>query len=125
MSNHGTQRARRGRFQSSIAPKDDRNQPSFGGVFGFVGVPILDRPERRSQSDLLSSLGLSGLVPILDRPERRSQFSTIAQGVSALKFQSSIAPKDDRNPEVSPGKVIILEFQSSIAPKDDRNFIYL
>jgi hypothetical protein len=60
-------------FQSSIAPKDDRNLRANPEACLQVIVPILDRPEGRPQ------LG-----------EERVLFID-------LGFQSSIAPKDDRN----------------------------
>ena len=64
------------KFQSSIAPKDDRN---------------LDQLDRESEA-------IAALVSILDRPEGRSQpfHCPIWQSLRTL-FQSSIAPKDDRN----------------------------
>ena len=59
-------------FQSSIVPKNDRN---------LARVVQKDMPE----------------VPILDRPEERSQSSGDWVGVRRAVFQSSIVPKNDRN----------------------------
>ena len=86
-------------FQSSIAPKDDRNPPPGPNpIFPYV--------------------------PILDRPERRSQYQSRKSRLSPQSFQSSIAPKDDRNtPRLGQCQSNCL-FQSSIAPKDDRNLIW-
>ena len=83
-------------FQSSIAPKNDRNAQAVTiGASG--GVPILDRPEERSQSYFYVNDDWS-LVPILDRPEERSQLSEHRSGFQPnCLFQSSIAPKNDRN----------------------------
>ena len=135
-------------------------------------VPILDRPEERSQwaclgraiGRFLSSNPRSSRrtiaisravhvrcfgwrVPILDRPEERSQCFVDCSFTKRFGFQSSIVPKNDRNPirqkqYDKPDKVPILDrpeersqsdllsmpmnaedmFQSSIVPKNDRNF---
>ena len=85
------------RFQSSIAPKNDRNDifsqiphrsrkrsnprsPRRTIAIRFCArspsardVPILDRPEERSQLISLGSRRNQQNVPILDRPEERSQ----------------------------------------------------
>ena len=46
-----------------------------GGRYCLNLVPILDRPEERSQSRIMYELDLWELdVPILDRPEERSQY---------------------------------------------------
>ena len=63
-------------FQSSIAPKNDRNIADLHAGWDSCGVPILDRPEERSQS-LLAVEALEVVVPILDRPEERSQFDQL------------------------------------------------
>ena len=62
-----------------------------------VEVPILDRPEERSQFKEMIQLGKTDQVPILDRPEERSQSADRAYLPSHPVFQSSIAPKNDRN----------------------------
>ena len=68
----GSQLQRGLSFQSSIAPKNDRNH-LLGPTDYLLKVPILDRPEERSQYHVASS-GADGVsVPILDRPEERSQ----------------------------------------------------
>ena len=62
------------------------------------GVPILDRPEERPQWDSGVVPLIFDTVPILDRPEERPQFDRF--GVTEFQritFQSSIAPKSDRN----------------------------
>ena len=59
-------------------------------------------------------------VPILDRPEERSQYDPRIPIDRATVFQSSIAPKNDRNLQGVWG-FHLLRFQSSIAPKNDRN----
>ena len=87
-------------------------------------VPILDRPEERSQSIINSSRYCRVGVPILDRPEERSQFpSCHGAGKTFLcaVFQSSIAPKNDRNHVKGQRPTMLSKFQSSIAPKNDRN----
>ena len=82
-------------FQSSIAPKNDRNYTArVGGR--RVMVPILDRPEERSQSGATVTY-MFDRVPILDRPEERSQSSAMPDRTALVGFQSSIAPKNDRN----------------------------
>ena len=87
-------------FQSSIAPKSDRNLRSIDTFSDFVGgsnprsprrataiksspekvsvgmVPILDRPEERPQLEVVYAEVSKG-VPILDRPEERPQFNTL------------------------------------------------
>ena len=85
-------------FQSSIAPKGNRNPRRLLKSCASRTVPILDRPERQSQSptqpqpptdpcEFQSSIAPKGnrnsiksstipaalFVPILDRPERQSQ----------------------------------------------------
>ena len=67
---------------------------------------------------------LQRLVPILDRPERRSQSPIPTPAPQPISFQSSIAPKDDRNMSLTMTAHMTL-FQSSIAPKDDRNLLRL
>ncbi len=61
-------------------------------------------------------------VPILDRPEGRPQLEASCLDCGVL-FQSSIAPKDDRNGTAVRTCSNFLGFQSSIAPKDDRNLV--
>ena len=60
-------------------------------------------------------------VPILDRPEERSQFKQVLESDVLGLFQSSIAPKNDRNCHCRMDLRAIPQFQSSIAPKNDRN----
>ena len=86
-------------FQSSIAPKSDRNVTTITAIipttigsnprsprraiailFNACGpqsfsVPILDRPEERSQSSAAPKAHRAAQVPILDRPEERSQYA--------------------------------------------------
>ena len=59
-------------FQSSIAPKNDRNRNRRRHQQHDL-VPILDRPEERSQSVGQMGKDSDNNVPILDRPEERSQ----------------------------------------------------
>ena len=61
-------------------------------------VSILDRPEGRPQQlDILTG-SIPNLVSILDRPEGRPQQANFDREKQEIdKFQSSIAPKDDRN----------------------------
>ena len=139
----GSQLQRGLSFQSSIAPKNDRNH-LLGPTDYLLKVPILDRPEERSQYHVASS-GADGVsVPILDRPEERSQSGhsegpqptegsnprsprrTIAITVEQTRLAASLGS----NPR-SPRRTIAIatpppsdpenEFQSSIAPKNDRN----
>ena len=158
-----------------------------------TSVPILDRPEERSQFWMGYAAAVQDDVPILDRPEERSQSPrftpwtrprssnprsprrtiaiyligvrryihsssnprsprrTIAIGgyfttslcftgsnprsprrtiaiaclpgfrSQVVRFQSSIAPKNDRNQGRRSDLLSSLQFQSSIAPKNDRN----
>ena len=61
-------------------------------------VPILDRPEGRPQLFANGGEVNNTAVPILDRPEGRPQLRLVKAFKCALcGFQSSIAPKDDRN----------------------------
>ena len=64
------------------------------------------------------------LVPILDRPEERSQ-SNYRLGGSVITRSSN--PRSPRRTIairlIFPRSLIILSFQSSIAPKNDRNSI--
>ena len=60
-------------FQSSIAPKDDRNAIVARLWLSRTGVPILDRPEGRPQPSQVLQTAQSQAVPILDRPEGRPQ----------------------------------------------------
>ena len=64
---------RPGWFQSSIAPKNDRNSLKVKASSMTYLVPILDRPEERSQLPGKEFVTAPRLVPILDRPEERSQ----------------------------------------------------
>ena len=115
-------------------------------VTNKVSVPILDRPEGRPQPETTST-PTPGTVPILDRPEGRPQHASLIWQMGSLSsnprsprratatrypphpalrptlFQSSIAPKGDRNglPSSLPTEDFL--FQSSIAPKGDRNLI--
>ena len=86
-------------------------------------VPILDRPERRSQSFLACNTVQSTYVPILDRPERRSQY--VSQRLSVASHGSN--PRSPRK-TIAIGKFVSArkqcKFQSSIAPKDDRNRVF-
>ena len=59
-------------FQSSIAPKGDRNQQQSQQSHP-PKVPILDRPEGRPQLTSAEHLQAAQPVPILDRPEGRPQ----------------------------------------------------
>ena len=85
-------------FQSSIAPKDDRNWVIDFGRLGLI-VPILDRPERRSQSFPTSDR--RSTVPQSSNPRSPRKTIAISEnmaiGGDGFTFQSSIAPKDDRN----------------------------
>ena len=60
-------------------------------------VPILDRPEERSQLTYVTAIDREKIVPILDRPEERSQSHLALSRERETLFQSSIAPKNDRN----------------------------
>ena len=85
-----------GGFQSSIAPKSDRNCAEFnlwGRVFLFQSsiAPKSDRNQHVIPVDELH------IVPILDRPEERPQFIGRSSSLAVWMFQSSIAPKSDRN----------------------------
>ena len=108
-------------FQSSIAPKSDRN-PLGGLVVGCVVVPILDRPEERPQSGVPGVSGLwsfwfqSSIAPKSDR-----NLCAVRSRFENRLFQSSIAPKSDRNSIAHVALSDRLKFQSSIAPKSDRN----
>ena len=48
-------------------------------------------------------------------------FFVAIAAMGILKFQSSIAPKNDRNVIPRGDRVNLILFQSSIAPKNDRN----
>ena len=62
------------------------------------------------------------IVPILDRPEERSQSDLFDEHGEDFEFQSSIAPKNDRNLyQRTRRREEKIRFQSSIAPKNDRN----
>ena len=155
-------------FQSSIAPKNDRNElnSAVGSRLGQFQSSIAPKNDRNDGGSLICRLVIP--VPILDRPEERSQFLISWTYFPNSRFQSSIAPKNDRNhtvsregscsssnprsprrtiaisrvlPDRQTRKVPILdrpeersqweilrslkgpaiEFQSSIAPKNDRN----
>ena len=84
-------------FQSSIAPKSDRNLCDLAGFEFNALVPILDRPEERPQYLWQGKDLVRGKVPILDRPEERPQFKQSLNLFDRKLFQSSIAPKSDRN----------------------------
>ena len=108
-----------GRFQSSIAPKNDRNCSRLCAIKPPPAVPILDRPEERSQCDLGRQLARDRLVPILDRPEERSQWLDRASTAFTLGFQSSIAPKNDRNADL----FTITTFRECSNPRSPRRTI--
>ena len=86
-------------FQSSIVPKNDRN---------------------------LSITSLKPLieVPILDRPEERSQLSGLTMGVGQIEFQSSIVPKNDRN-KTSPTLVTITKIVPILDRPEERSQFYI
>ena len=85
-------------FQSSIAPKNDRNievpqHPLRTAMFQSSIAPKNDR-----NVVLKRSSPIKAGVPILDRPEERSQLPSLWVSVAQSgMFQSSIAPKNDRN----------------------------
>ena len=60
-------------------------------------VPILDRPEERPQCPWNLDTPCRCRVPILDRPEERPQSEIPGYWMFFWRFQSSIAPKSDRN----------------------------
>ena len=137
-------------FQSSIAPKDDRNlarnrllrllsllgsnprSPRRTTATAYrewtCGVFSCSNPRspRRTTATIWTYV-IAELLRLCSNP--RSPRRTTATGMALLAavlvavftFQSSIAPKDDRNDSVGGGSLKIQEFQSSIAPKDDRN----
>ena len=132
-------------FQSSIAPKNDRNWSTRSLLYcsessnprsprrtiamnrlelieSRVQVPILDRPEERSQSDSIHHRRWT-----LMRSNPRSPRRTIAM----VGFKNSSSWSQSSNPR-SPRRTIAIrlrfcpawiafKFQSSIAPKNDRN----
>ena len=132
------------KFQSSIAPKDDRNVGEFLAIAALL-VSILDRPEGRPQPGLLptlstvprcfnprsprrttatgivrDTLSIKPVVSILDRPEGRPQPE---RALMVNKPKVSILDRPEGRPQLSLllFQLIIFLFQSSIAPKDDRN----
>ena len=99
---------------------EERPQCQVSHCGAFICVPILDRPEERPQ--LVAFLRwLKGWVPILDRPEERPQSTPNGTKLRTAEFQSSIAPKSDRNVVSVDDRALTALFQSSIAPKSDRN----
>ena len=109
-----------------------------------IPVPILDRPEERSQF-YDSPVNGNPWVPILDRPEERSQSDRpngslkIVEGSNprsprrtiAISVRTGFEVNRSSNPR-SPRRTIAISlgstrgqtkqlFQSSIAPKNDRN----
>ena len=103
-------------FQSSIAPKSDRNVALLA-VFVALIVPILDRPEERPQSRLGVLCDSRGVVPILDRPEERPQLDAHIVDTAVL-----IVPILDR-PEERPqsrNRVIYDRAADSSNPRSPR-----
>ena len=84
-------------------------------------VPILDRPEERPQSSvqLICWLDMQAFQSSIAPKSDRNTIVIMVWGF--FPFQSSIAPKSDRNQEGQHCKNLKPMFQSSIAPKSDRN----
>ena len=110
-------------FQSSIAPKNDRNHAHQKHPL-YRGVPILDRPEERSQLLRACSRSLFKKFQSSIAPKNDRNRSAVLSWIQTVWFQSSIAPKNDRNRWPRPQRLEYApsSFQSSIAPKNDRNF---
>ena len=134
-------------FQSSIAPKSDRNEQrdemksaiagsnprsprratAIPGTFAYFIGALSSNPRSPRRATAINIKG----VPILyvygsnpRSPRRATAISTIELLREIVaRFQSSIAPKSDRNELERRVMKVKTLFQSSIAPKSDRNFL--
>ena len=99
---------------------EERPQSKSVEVGGSVSVPILDRPEERPQWKM-SHHNRSGAVPILDRPEERPQSQDNIKVGAKLCSNPRSPRRATAIPVFSSAKQVNEAFQSSIAPKSDRN----
>ena len=132
------------KFQSSIAPKSDRNIPRLQGYSRLsssnprsprrataIGLNHTRTSQTKSsnprsprRATAINMTRFAGVDPGRSNPRsprRATAISPDSNNPQTSWFQSSIAPKSDRNGGLCVSSTSAAGFQSSIAPKSDRN----